>query len=514
MKATATYAPPISGPLRPFVISSPLHPLRSEIRLPKPGLAHSNTFRSTETTSDFSTSQTTLVGSNASHGKPNLFGPLERQATPLAPGQITKKVKFLTWFNIYRQLLCLSILINSILILISIVNTKSYMRKHLSVMVLGNLLISTMARSEWILRFVYWSTVMCFRWNWVPTKFKLLVVGVLYHIGGLHSGCGFSAFLWLLLAWVDHSLHRNLYNPVILTSMFLSIFGVVVSCIGAFPAVRKAHHNFFEATHRFLGWFGILATLVFVMSTAWWDPQTKTWRPFAEKLLFSQEFWFVISMVFLIAASWITVVKVPVKFVHTSSKASVIRVPGGLTSGLHTRISLGGLREWHIFGSISEGRHSDCHYMVIAVQGDFTGALNRNQPSHLYTKTWKPCGLPYFSRLFNRGVAIATGTGIGAVGSTCIQHKNWFLVWIGPDLEDTYGHDFMNFIRSHISPDRRIIWDTRKSGRPDVPLELERVFISWKADVALFIGSPALNKTVLQTCRVRDIPVYGSIWDA
>jgi hypothetical protein len=37
---------------------------------------------------------------------------------------------------------------------------------------------------------------------------------------------------------------------------------------------------------------------------------------------------------------------------QSSDKASVIRVPGGLTSGLHTRISLGGLREWHIFGSI------------------------------------------------------------------------------------------------------------------------------------------------------------------
>lgn len=27
--------------------------------------------------------------------------------------------------------------------------------------------------------------------------------------------------------------------------------------------------------------------------------------------------------------------------------------------------------------------------MVIAVQGDFTGDLNKSQPAHLYTKTWK-----------------------------------------------------------------------------------------------------------------------------
>jgi hypothetical protein len=77
--------------------------------------------------------------------------------------------------------------------------------------------------------------------------------------------------------------------------------------------------------------------------------------------------------------SWITVAKVPItvyavrrlqpssilgkaenmtSLEQSSEKASVIRVPGGLTSGLHTRISLGGLREWHIFGSIRYIAHT------------------------------------------------------------------------------------------------------------------------------------------------------------
>jgi len=141
--------------------------------------------------------------------------------------------------------------------------------------------------------------------------------------------------------------------------------------------------------------------------------------------------------------------------------------------------------------------------------------MNKDQPETLYTKTWKPCGLPYFSRLFNRGVAICTGSGIGAVGSTCIQHDDWFLIWIGGDLEKTYGLDFMNFITSKIPAHRLLIWDTKGPlGRPDVNIELENVYKQWDAQIALFIGSPALNKSVLRTSRARGIPVFGSIWDA
>lgn len=515
MKSDSTYPSLYSRPSCPTTLFQPNHYLHSDLRLQKPALASSALSQLSRSDSSYSTSGSTLIGSSEScYDKSNTLFPGEQRALPSAAIKITKKIRFLTWFNPYRKLFCVSILLNSILMIIAIQNLQSYMKRHLSAMVLGNLLIGAMARSEWVLRLMYWLSVMCFRWKWIPAKLKIWVVGVLYHIGGLHSGCGISALAWLMIAWVDHLSNQHLYNEVILSSMFFSIFGVLVSCLGALPAVRKAHHNFFEATHRFIGWFGILATLIFIISSAWWEPQSRTWQPFAESLVFSQEFWFVLVMILVTTASWITVVKVPVTFVHTSSKASVIRCGGGVTSGLHTRISRGGLREWHIFGAISEGRNSDCHYMVIAVQGDFTGSLNKVQPSHLYTKIWKPCGLPYFSRLFQRGVAICTGSGIGAVGSTCIQKESWFLLWIGPDLEKTYGIEFMNFIQKNISPHRRIIWDTQKSGRPNVPLELERIFLSWNADVALFIGSPTLNKTVLRTCRARSIPVYGSIWDA
>jgi hypothetical protein len=103
-------------------------------------------------------------------------------------------------------------------------------------------------------------------------------------------------------------------------------------------------------------------------------------------------------------------------------------------------------------------------------------------------------------------------------------------------LEKTYGTEFLTFIKSKIQPERLLVWDTKGPlGRPDVNVELERVYKQWNAQgafllskpfktktnqtidllsfslVALFIGSPALNKSVLRTSRARGIPVFVSL---
>lgn len=85
--------------------------------------------------------------------------------------------------------------------------------------------------------------------------------------------------------------------------------------------------------------------------------------------------------------------------------------------------------------------------------------------------------------MFRRGVAVCTGSGIGAVGSTCIQNEDWFLVWIGANLEESYGEELMELIKTKIETQRRILWDTRSAlGRPNVMDLLESVYHSWGAE--------------------------------
>lgn len=85
--------------------------------------------------------------------------------------------------------------------------------------------------------------------------------------------------------------------------------------------------------------------------------------------------------------------------------------------------------------------------------------------------------------MFHRGVAVCSGAGIGAVASTCIQHTDWFLIWIGPELEKTYGREILDLLERTIPPERRLLWDTRGPlGRPDIFSLISRTYRDWDAE--------------------------------
>ncbi|WAR59712.1 hypothetical protein PtB15_11B352 [Puccinia triticina] len=434
---------------------------------------------------------------------------------PYVAPKLNRWTTLFTWFTPYRQLFVLIFGINLIGVIMVLSGHWGWGKNHATPLVVGNILIAIAIRSEWVLRFLYWVAVKTFRPSLYPLWLRVKVVGILYHIGGVHSGCGLSALLWLAVASSDQFQHANLHPTSSLVALGICLACVTLTCLSAFPVVRGRFHNWFEIIHRFVGWIGIVSTVFYVVLESMWDVGEQRWDPRASKLIIKPELWFLVTILITIGFSWITIAKVPVTVYTSSDKASVIRVPGGLTSGLHTRISVGGLREWHIFGSISEGKNAEYHYIVAAVQGEFTKMLNVDKPVTLYTKRWKPCGLPYFSRLFKRGLAMCTGSGIGAVASTCIQHESWFLIWIGPNLEKTYGKEIMQLICDRIPEHRRLIWDTRGPlGRPDVVRLLHNTHLYWEAEVTLFVGSPEMNNNVLQSCRALKTPVFGSIWDA
>ncbi|KAG0151580.1 hypothetical protein CROQUDRAFT_36595 [Cronartium quercuum f. sp. fusiforme G11] len=420
---------------------------------------------------------------------------------------------FRTWFTPYRQLLIIVAGLNAALVVAIAAGALGGASQDLSVMVIVNVLIAIAIRNEWIIRLVYRVSIKCFRSARISVRIRKSIVGLLYHIGGLHSGCGTSALFWLALSAYRHFRRPELYHPAVLTLLTISVACILITCLTAMPVVRGPRHDLFEIVHRFIGWLGIISTLLFVVlgHVLAKNGLSISWQVIAG----DAQFWMMLAILILIISSWVTTSHVPVEVFASSQKATVVKCPGGLTSGLHSRISRGGLQEWHIFGTISEGKHADCHYLVAAVQGDFTRNLNLEQPTRLYTKKWKPAGLPYFSRMFHRGVAICTGSGIGAIASTCIQHDDWFLIWIGPELEKTYGRPILDLIERTIPPERRLIWDTRgPMGRPDVFSLLARTYSNWCAEVVLFIGSPALNQSVLRSSREAKIPLFGSIWDA
>lgn len=139
--------------------------------------------------------------------------------------------------------------------------------------------------------------------------------------------------------------------------------------------------------------------------------------------------------------------------------------------------------------------------MCCGVQGDFTKALVNDGPKTIYTRQLRVrslscglrmviescvqfAGLPYLSTLYRRGVCICTGSGVGAVLSTCLQSPDWFFIWIGSDLLNTFGPTLFEMIERRIPPERRIVWDTKlRGGRPDTMKLLENVYHTFGAEV-------------------------------
>ena len=92
-------------------------------------------------------------------------------------------------------------------------------------------------------------------------------------------------------------------------------------------------------------------------------------------------------------------------------------------------------------------------------------------------------GLPYLAHFFRRGIAICTGSGIGAVLSTCVQLDNWFLIWIGSDMEKSFGPVLFDMIHRTIPKERYILFDTKKEGRrPDTMKMLKDIYVAFKAE--------------------------------
>lgn len=101
-------------------------------------------------------------------------------------------IKFLTWFSPYRRLFLICVLVNTLGIVLVEGKVWSYPLRHLTTFVLGNMVCSVLVRNEFALRLFYWVTIKLLA-KWSPLRLRLAIVGLLYHIGGLHSGCGIAS---------------------------------------------------------------------------------------------------------------------------------------------------------------------------------------------------------------------------------------------------------------------------------------------------------------------------------
>ncbi|KIY68088.1 hypothetical protein CYLTODRAFT_453876 [Cylindrobasidium torrendii FP15055 ss-10] len=426
--------------------------------------------------------------------------------------KFNKWMAFKLWFNTYRRLWTFVVIFNIVGLVLAATSVWHYPRRYTGAFVLGNLLASVAVRNELLGRALYLIVNTLFA-KWTPLWFRLGCTSFLQHLGGIHSGCGVSGLGWLVFRIVLIATDvRNMHGAVVVMGGVTSL-AIATTILAALPWIRNTYHNMFEWHHRFVGWFALISTWVFVILGDSYNIDEQRWD--ADSTIVKQQtFFFCLGMTFFIIFPWTVTRKVAVEVEIPSSKVAILKFKRGMQQGMLARISRGPISEYHAFGIISEGTHTDAHYLVCGVQGDFTRGLVENPPTHVWTRELKVTALSNTSKLYKRGIRIVTGTAIGAALATCIQSKDWYLIWVGSDQQKTFGPSINKMIADHVEPERRTLWDSKeRGGRPDLMKLLTETYDSWGAEVVFITSNWTGNKTMMEGCKSEGIPAFGTLWD-
>ncbi|KAJ7570688.1 hypothetical protein O6H91_01G131700 [Diphasiastrum complanatum] len=439
---------------------------------------------------------------------------LEKKRTPTPDlGAILLELCQLT---IYKYLLLLCIALNVLGGILAAANLFPYAKANPSLFAIGNVLMLVLVRNEVLLRVLFWIIVKILGYPFIPLGFKYAVTSFMLNLGGIHSGCGVSALIWVMYALT------RIFGPLHSTprEIFAVTWGIclmlLLSCIGAFPLFRMLHHNVFERVHRFAGWTSLALVWIFIiLSYSTYDPSNHKYLVSVRSLLKRQVVWFTIVITFLIILPWLFLRKVPVEAVVTDSKnVTLLNLSGGIKPGILIRISPSPLSEWHAFGIISDGRKR--HTIIAGAVGDFTKSLVENPPEYLWVRTFYFTGIPFLVNLYNRVLLVATGSGAGVYLSFIMQptKPDVHLIWIANSIQKTYGDDIYKLV-SETASEKITVFDTATLGSRSMMKEMViKKAKEWEAQVVFVTSNRRGTSEFVTSCRDAGIAAFGPIWDS
>ncbi|KAL0790970.1 hypothetical protein Bca101_007216 [Brassica carinata] len=391
----------------------------------------------------------------------------------------------------------------------------NYARNGASMFSIANILALTLCRSEAFLRLVFYLTVTILGRSFVPLRIKIAVTSLLQSLGGIHSGCGVSSIVWLVYSLILTLKDRDNNSTAIIAVASAILSLLCLTSAAAFPLVRHLHHNVFERVHRFAGWSALGLVWAFIVLTTSYDPVSRSYTDnIASTLIKRQGFWFTLAITVAIVLPWLTVRRVPVDISSLSGHASLIKFSGGVKPGILGRISPSPLSEWHAFRIISDGKTS--HMMLAGAVGDFTKSLVSKPPTHLWVRTVHFAGLPYLVNLYGKVLLVATGSGICVFLSFLMQQSKAevYLIWVAKGLDDNFGSEIVNRIKSYPHQDRIIVHDTAILGRPNVSEMSVKASKKFGAQVVIVTSNPEGSRDVVNACKASGVPAFGPIWDS
>lgn len=377
-----------------------------------------------------------------------------------------------------------------------------------------NLTVSIVIREEHVINSLY------FIFTGLPRSFPLWLrrrMGKIYHLGGLHSGCGVAATFWFILFSIEKPLefststNNGPLEVATLVIVYILDCILVAMLIMAHPTIRAKVHNAFEAVHRFAGWtcLGLLWSLTVIESLVTLEPDQLA----GVAIVSSANFWLVTISTCSVISTWLNCRKLITESERLSSHA--IRIYFNYANpppGTTVRLSSRPLLEWHAFATVTIPG-IDGFSVIISDAGDWTNKMVNNPPRKVWVRRTPTCGVLRAAPMFNSIVLVATGSGIAPCLPVIMARQTRItLFWSTRDPLKTYGPEIAKAILS--LGDDAHIHNTSTMGRPNTLPTVMDLYKRSKSEAVFVISNPKLTIDLVLDLEALGVPAFGPIWDS
>ena len=377
-----------------------------------------------------------------------------------------------------------------------------------------NLTISIVIRVEHVVNFLF---TIC---TALPSSTPLWLrrrVGKIYHLGGLHSGCGVAATFWFILLSVESTVKfcstasRGAEQWILIIVIYILDCLLISIVVMAHPSIREKLHNAFEIVHRLAGWSCL--ALLWILTVL----NTNINRPLTQKLssaLFgSGNIWLLFISTFSIIVTWANCRKITVQSERLSEHALRLKFDYSTPEpGTTIRISSSPLFEWHAFATWS--KPDDAGFsLIISNAGDWTNSLIENPPQKIWARRTPTCGVLRIAPMFKSVLLVATGSGIAPCLPVIMANRTRInLFWSTRDPLTTYGPGIGAIVTA--LGKNAYIHNTSTMGRPSTLQLVMKQFQETNSEAVIVISNPKLTFKLVKDLEHSGIPAFGPIWDS
>ncbi|RFU31721.1 hypothetical protein B7463_g4575, partial [Scytalidium lignicola] len=374
-----------------------------------------------------------------------------------------------------------------------------------------NLTVSIVIREEHIVNTLYYAFTALPRTCplWLRRR-----MGKIYHLGGLHSGCGVAATFWFILLSVEKSAtftSKDAVAGVQIAIVYMLDCLLVAMIVMAYPTIRAKIHNSFEVVHRLAGWSCLALLWCQVILDALSDLPPD--RSPSAAVFSSVNFWLVFTSTCSVVSTWLNCRKIPVQSERLSSHA--VRIYFSYTNpqpGTTIRLSSRPLLEWHAFATVKNPKE-DGFSVVISNAGDWTKKLINTPPREIWVRRTPTCGVLRIAPMFNSILLVATGSGIAPCLPVIMAQKTQIsLFWSTRNPLETYGPEIAAVVLS--LGKNAHIHNTSTIGRPNTLPTVVDLYKRTCSEAVIVISNPKLTINLVLDLESLGVPAFGPIWDS